>query len=390
MLLKSPSFSLAPGETIQLSLNVWLKGKEPFDAAGKTKWVSSAPGVVTIDGQGRLTGVAGGVAEVKATFRSKSVWAIFYVVPGLRTLAVTEVTPKHLRFSDGRLYWVETYLPAETSGWKSKIMSIPLEGGPSRAVVADQPEIAGLEVDGSSLYWLEIDHAAVVSKVKKMSIAGGEIVLLAGTPARIDSFVVRRGRVYWAENPPTYESGKGRLMAVPAAGGPQTVIVPNESSATALTADNETLFWLFANGVKRSALDGKNVVVLAREKTLPHYLAAQGNYLYYANRYGKILARMLKNGKTGSRIASGQEGFRCLSVDDSFVCWATDKKLMKIAAGGGQPVEVAAGVQDGVMSVLAYGGNIYWLYSDLDCGAGYVRTIVAPSEAPRPGTQPGL
>jgi uncharacterized protein YjdB len=96
--------SVAVGQTAQLVAT-------PKDASGNAlsgrvvTWVSSAPAVATVNGTGRVTGVAGGAATITATSEGKSGSAAITVTtavtnPGTVTnLAVTSVTTNGLTLS---------------------------------------------------------------------------------------------------------------------------------------------------------------------------------------------------------------------------------------------------------------------------------------------------
>jgi hypothetical protein len=126
---------------------------------------------------------------------------------------------RSLAIDSSAAYWTCTYGDIAATGTVSKV---PLSGGPSVVLAADQGFPQGIAVDSSNVYWLNDGVSADGS----------------GPPIR-----------------------GGSVMAVPIGGGSPTVIAPSQPEPQAIAADGSSIYWTCVNGPYDGGPEGAGLVM---------------------------------------------------------------------------------------------------------------------------------
>lgn len=114
------------------------------------------------------------------------------------------------------------------------IAAVPKKGGPAKTLVKDVHAPADVQVDGTSVYWIDGD------KVMKAPKDGGAATQLAQAAGPIGDIVLDDASVYLTV-PGT--SGDGSIVRVAKAGGSPTTLASGQPAPAGIAVDDRAVYW---------------------------------------------------------------------------------------------------------------------------------------------------
>jgi hypothetical protein len=158
---------------------------------------------------------------------------------GAPTTLATQQLAYAIAVDDANAYWVTYATPGGV------LTKAPLAGGPSTALASDQDRAAPIAVDDTNVYWMS-GEATVMSIAK----TGGTPAVLVPGPAPAQesmpfSLAADGTSVYWTD-----QAG-GTVSKVSVAGGDVTVLATGQSGPSAIAVDGTSVYWLNDGDVMR-------------------------------------------------------------------------------------------------------------------------------------------
>jgi hypothetical protein len=207
-------------------------------------------------------------------------------------------------------------------------------------------EVRGADADATWLYWLESGRVSRVrperlplDRLVKMPVAGGALSVVARDLGQVLGFVIDASSAYVAT---IATGGRGRVLRLPLAGGPPTVLAsglgwPDEHTTVAL--DDAYVYWTAAGDrlvrVDKSAAGAAPTTVVtgfepSRVGDESAY-ALDGTYVYWTSKAGVQRAR--KDGSSTPEIlvpAAPKESLGALAVDAANVFFVSGSAVLRL------------------------------------------------------------
>ena len=250
-----------------------------------------------------------------------------------------------------------------------RVSSVPIDGGTIGTVDGNSGSPLGIVVANGSVYWSDFGGrlvkrqpfdggassstttndkgafaiAAASDRIVVATINGsvGEVRqfmfdLTSGPPVgalgNLFDVAVFGGDVYWTE------SGSGRIGHGKTGDATNDTFAMDPSDCQSIAADSSGVYWIKrAQGLIRSKVSGAVVDIASGEQS-PHSLTADGTYLYWLTRDGKL--RRLAHAP-GSKPTTLAEGFdadfdsqlraRALALTPTYLVWITkDGRILRL------------------------------------------------------------
>jgi hypothetical protein len=302
---------------------------------------SSTAGVSTTAGASTSPPAAGADSGVAPTVR-----------PGgtLVVLASGQTLPLCLAVNATGAYWA--------ANGDGTVMKVSLDGAVLTTLASGESAPTGIAVDDTSVYW------SVPNGIRKVAIEGGTPVTL-GTSFINDNIAVGPAGVYGT-------SGGDSLVSVPLEGGATTELAPGPGNTNTygIATFGSNVYWSDFRGsapIRAVDLQDGGVVTLAPDRPVPLGVAADANYVYWAESggtaQGGALMKVSRGGGAPVTLASGLTP-NAIAIDDAFVYAVVgfgrqNGGIVKAPLVGG-PVTVLAAGQSGPSGIAVDGTSVYW------------------------------
>lgn len=222
--------------------------------------------------------------------------------------------------------------------------------------IVDDPSPSSMVLYQDHLYWLS------GTNVKRAALDGSSVTPLAsGVDAggyNGPSFAVTAGGVFW--------SSYWQIFGIPLDGSAPATMLVNEYDSgfelTAMTADESHLYWATAYGpIKRSNLDGTNVITLPVNVNETYSLAVNATKLYWSNliSYQMGLVDLVSSNLDGSNpttLTAAVTGPTILATA-THVYWGSSGQIWRRAVGGTTNEPLTSGNFE---CLAADATSIYW------------------------------
>lgn len=205
------------------------------------------------------------------------------------------------------------------------------------AVVTDSPDVWGLAVDDSRVYWTV--RASSTGELHSQLLDGGDGRTLAVQLQYPSGVTVHDGVVYVAS------LGEGTIRRYPLDGGDGEVLFANQSSADRIAVDDQNVYWTRASVGELSGegeilgapLDGGTPFTVGLGYWNPSAVAVDDAYVYWAVRgvavYGSsgavtyprgVVYRSAKDGGSPEIVAANLQGLHAVSAQGTTFRYAAD------------------------------------------------------------------
>lgn len=174
--------------------------------------------------------------------------------------------------------------PASTEPYPSSgmVVSVPLGGGRSTTLAAEQDGAAGVAVHAGNVYWLNFGAGTSAGgSVMKVGLAGGELAKLAGGQSGASSIAVDATHAYWTN------FGDGTVRRVDLAGREESILVEGLLGPGGIAVDASHVYFTDydAGAVLRVPLAGGTTETMASGQDRPAAIALDDTHVFWAN-YG--------------------------------------------------------------------------------------------------------
>jgi hypothetical protein len=227
----------------------------------------------------------------------------------IKALAKLTGLPAGIAVDASNVYWGERNLGPPSSG---SINKVPLTGG-STVTLATDPSYgpSRLVVDANAVYFTN----SVESTVMKVPIAGGTAIPLAMNRKYPYAITVDSSRVYWTDQD---DQGRGFIMAVPLNGGTPMVLASGLDPTDAMVLDSDNLFWSSNGGLFTMSVAGGSPVQLQDEVTGTPHINVDASFVYLS---GTAVLRVPRVGGPAVQVAASPGGIFDLTGDASNLYW---------------------------------------------------------------------
>jgi hypothetical protein len=289
---------------------------------------------------------------------------------GIMTLVLTNInqvySPHRLCQDNNYIYWTE--YGGNAGGNIKKISKsggniITLISGLSNPSGVSNP--MGIVVDSSNIYWADngtgTSSSGIINQLP-LSLNNWNITVLANGQTSPQAIAVDESHVYWAEY-----SANGSIKRVPINGGTIDILASGLYGPSHIAIDDNYVYWGEdgTGSVKKVNKSDKSVTVLASGLCAPGSISIDSSNVYWGDlAYGPACGvRMVqKNGGTITPLVLNlTDGIFSIATDENYVYYIeAGNRIMKIAVGGGNPLEVVGNL-DSAWDLVVDNTYIYWI-----------------------------
>jgi hypothetical protein len=220
------------------------------------------------------------------------------------------------------------------------------------------------------------------------------VVTLASSPNGPWGIAIDSENVYWTETGRERDGGGGfyggAVVKMPLRGGAPVILASNLNEPQAIAVDATSVYWLEVGGaagtvvLKKAPLTGDDSMTLVTGFSIPlaAKIAVDSANVYYVTE--DAIMKVPVGGGTPVTLASGQQNGRGIAVDATSVYWTTGLPgvpgtVMKIPLGGGSATTLASD-RDGPRAIAVNATSVYWTdsFSRTDGGLQQGRLQKAP------------
>ncbi len=230
--------------------------------------------------------------------------------------------PLGIAVANGSLYWGDV-------GVAHVVKRQPLDGGALSSTTTDDK--------GAFAFAAALDRMVVattngsVGEIRQFmfDLASGPVVGVLGNVFDVAAF---GGDIYWTE------SGSGRIGHGKTGDGTNDTFAMDPGDCQSIAADSSGVYWIKRTpGLIRSTVSGAVVDVASGEPS-PHSLTADGTYLYWLTREGKLRRLAHAPGSQPTTLAEGfasqfdfQLRARALAWTPKYLVWiTTDGRILRL------------------------------------------------------------
>lgn len=308
----------------------------------------------------------------------------------ITTLASGLNYPASMAISGDALYLL-TSDPQATPAGTGLVLKISLAGGDPVVLASGQGTPQGIAADATHVYWSTEDT------VKSMPLGGGPVTVIASGQPRAGGIALDATSVYWGNR------FDGRVMKAPLGGGAATTLfAPGASGVVGVlnvTVDAESVYWsatgeqLGSGSVMKAPLDGGAATTLVSGLSSWGALAVDEGHVYWTDDVtllpgGKqgpgTVWKLPLDGSAEPVLLATQNFPGALAVDATTVYWgggtqdSTDKALswptaVSLDSSAGPQAIFSSVISDA--GLVACPGGVCWT----DAATGKVMRYVACS-----------
>jgi hypothetical protein len=190
---------------------------------------------------------------------------------------------------------------------------------------AAQGQVQRLSSDATSLYWTVQDgESGAVNKASKLGQGLTPLATMQSNPLAVSAGLAN---VLWA-NTAGSATDASAVLAVPASGGQETLVVSSVDRCVSIATDAGHLYWADAadsvhGTIAMSALDGTNVQTLSTGETNLWSVATDSASVFYSSTDGRLAVVAVTGGAPFPFIA-GPAGRVSFALDATNVYWVNE------------------------------------------------------------------
>jgi len=228
--------------------------------------------------------------------------------------------PGDMELDDTDLFW--------SAG--EAVMKMPKSGGTPTEIASGQDYPDQLSLDDANVYF------STDSSFSRVGLSGGTVEILAESDDDPSGISVSPTQALVALD------AIGAIGALPLDGGSIDIITAGYVAPKQTEVDGQYVFWAgggdyFGDGtVWRSDHEGTAPQLLADGLGWPHYLIPYGDYVYFSDIDGGLIARVAKEGGDLDIIADGQATPHDIAVSPPYVYWCNsgDGTVRRVTGSG--------------------------------------------------------
>jgi hypothetical protein len=267
-------------------------------------------------------------------------------------LVCKPVGPAGVQVHNGTVYWT-VYEGVEGGS----ILSIPVDGGTSTTIAAQQNHPWGLAVDDQNVYWVNYANSDLLEFTGITSDAGSvmQAPLDGGSPLALATGVTSPFGIAIDETNVYFTTSDGNVESVPIGGGAATTLMANQALPRGIAVDRTYVYWanfgLSANAnnpggsiARVNKNDGGSYQVLANNTDADEAIAiaVDSNRVYFATygSGGQVMSVPIDGDAGATVLAPAQSTPLWLAIDSANVYWTNSglqQSVMTVPLGGGTP-----------------------------------------------------
>jgi hypothetical protein len=237
-------------------------------------------------------------------------------VPDAKRLARYQQNVASMLVGPSALYWTSS----ETTG--SRILSMPLTGGPQVELVADRLIPSAIAIDASYIYFSAmLSQGSTISKTR---LDGKGDVETVATSSNAIGVAVDAQRIYWAD------SDDADLISAPLDMPKSRTTLVSDTVMARMISDDTHLYWIAGNVLGRVAKTGGEPQTLATVDAGLADLAVDATHVYFTSPGGgatESIGRVPKDGsgKVETLLTDQHQPQRIIVDDDAFYWTARER-----------------------------------------------------------------
>jgi hypothetical protein len=224
-----------------------------------------------------------------------------------------------------------------------------------QTLVSGAPDLIGVALDDTNVYWGNISTATVNAIPK-----GGGTVTSISTGGGPDGVAVAGSNVYWLTG--------GGISEAPVGGGATTVVATEANLPYSLAVDGTNVYWGTANGgyVVEKSLAGGPAITITKEGAFSiSSIAVDSANIYWLSTAAQpsqtVYLQKAPIGGGAVVTLSSADGLPAgLAVNGGNVYFGIGSALMTVPTGGGATATLAT-TPTGIGGVATDGASVYWI-----------------------------
>ena len=241
------------------------------------------------------------------------------------------------------------------------VQKTAIAGGPLVLLAGSQDAPEGIATDGTSVYWLSYGVTSSGGSVQSIPVGGGTIKSLAGGLAYPEELTFDGTNLYWT-------SYANAILAIPAVGGTAATLCGGSNPSAIATDGTNVYFTNSITGTLQSVPVAGTAATTLYTSTALNHIAVQGGTIYITaggGGVGGVVESLPVAGGSPSPITTAPQDPNALALDATTAYFIDDcgassacPAIAKVPLAGGAVVTLAKGVA-GADAIAVDGTNVY-------------------------------